>query len=162
MKGASKITKSKEIKNENENVKETDAQSSSTPEISARSRQSLDGGMVQREDEKEIEIQQLRVLLQEQSEQLERTQQALQYSQTERLETSQAYAEISQKLSNSIPITPGPNVNKPRLPRPQDLAYQTASQNHGNEKDDEKDIRRKEHNENLFAPHECPQRNQQG
>ncbi len=70
-------------------------------------------------------------------EQLEQTQQALQYSQTERQETSQAYAEISQKLSNSIPITPGPNVNEPRPPRPQDLAYQTASLNQGNEKDDD-------------------------
>ena len=137
MKGAGKITKGKEMKTENENGKETDTQGSSTPEISARSRQSLDGGMAKREDEKEIEIQQLRALLQEQNEQLEQTKQALQYSQTERLETSQAYAEISQKLSNSIPITPGPNVNKPRIPRPQDLAYQTASQNKGNEKDDE-------------------------
>ena len=77
---------------------------------------------------------------------MERTQQALQYSQTERLETSQAYAEISQKLSNSVPITPGPNVNKPRLPRPQDLAYQTASQNHENEKDDDNDDTSEEKN----------------
>jgi hypothetical protein len=136
MKGTNKITKSKEIKNENENGIETDKQSSSTPKISARSRQNLDGGMAQREDEKEFEIQQLRVLLQQQHERLEQTQQALQHSQTERQETSQAYAEISQKLSNSIPITPGPNVNKPRLPRPQDLDYQTASLNQGNEKDD--------------------------
>ena len=97
MKGASKITKGKETKTENENGKEADMQGSSTPEISARSRQSLDGGMAKREDEKEIEIQQLRTLLQEQNEQLEQTQQALQYSQIERLETSQAYAEISQK-----------------------------------------------------------------
>jgi hypothetical protein len=87
MKGTSKITKSKEMKTENGNGKETDAQESSTPEISARSRQSLDGGMAQRDDEKEIEIQQLRALLQEQNEQLEQTQQALQHSQTERLET---------------------------------------------------------------------------
>jgi hypothetical protein len=32
--------------------------------------------------------------------------------------------EISQKLTNSVPITPGPNINKPRIPRPQDTAYQ--------------------------------------
>ena len=63
MKGASKITKNKEMKNENENGKETDALSSSTPEIFARSRQSLDGDMTQREDEKEIEIQQLKAIL---------------------------------------------------------------------------------------------------
>ncbi len=75
MKGTSKITKSKEMKTENENGKETDTQGSSTPEISARSRQSLDGRMAQREDAKEIEIQQLRALLQEQNEQLEQTQQ---------------------------------------------------------------------------------------
>ena len=103
MKGASKIITGKEMKTENENGKETDTHGSSTPEISARSRQSLDGGMAQIEDENEIEIQQLRALLQEQNEQLEQTQQALQYSQTERLETSQAYAEISQKLSNASP-----------------------------------------------------------
>ena len=97
------MTKNKEMKHENENGKENDALSSSTPEISARSRQSLDGGTFQREDEKEMEIQQLRVLVQEQNEKLERTQQALQYSQTERLETLQAYAEISQKLSKVVP-----------------------------------------------------------
>jgi hypothetical protein len=34
--------------------------------------------------------------------------------------------EISQKLTNSVLITPGPtsNINKPRIPRPQDTAYQ--------------------------------------
>jgi hypothetical protein len=140
MKGMSKTTKGKEVKNESETSRETETNRSSTPGISARSRQSLDGIMAQREDEKETEIQQLKALLFEQNQQLEQTQEALRYSQTERQETSQAYAEISQKLSNSIPITPGPNVNKPRLPRPQDLAYQTASQNKGDEKDnDEKD-----------------------
>ncbi len=44
------------MKNENENGKETETQGSSTPEISARSRQSLDGFTAQREDEKEIKI----------------------------------------------------------------------------------------------------------
>jgi hypothetical protein len=152
MKGTRKITKSEEIKNENENGKVSDTQSSSTPEISARSRQSLDGAMAQREDEKEIEIQQLKALLQEQNEKLEQTQEALRYSQTERQETSQAYAEISQKLSNSIPITPGPNVNKPRLPRPQDLVCQTASQNQGNEKnDDDKDTSEEKNILKIFS-----------
>ncbi len=89
MKGLNKNTKSKEVKNENENGKETETQGSSTPEISARSRQSLDGFTAQREDEKEIQILQLQALLQEQSQQLEETQQALKYSQTERQETSQ-------------------------------------------------------------------------
>jgi hypothetical protein len=106
MKGISKSTRSKEVKNENENGKEAETHVSSTPEISARSRQSLDGLTIQREDEKEIQILQLQALLQEQSQQLEEAQQALRYSQTERHETSQAFAEISQKLSNSVPLTP--------------------------------------------------------
>ena len=127
MKGTSKNLKSKGVKNENS--KETEANESSTPEISARSRLSLDGTMAQREDEKEEQILQLQALLREQSQQLEETQQARRYSQTERQETSQAFAEVSQKLSNSIPLTPGPNLNKPRQPRPQDLAYQVMIQN---------------------------------
>jgi hypothetical protein len=67
MKGTSKNLKGKDVKNENENSKETEVNGSSTPEISARSRQSLDGFMAQREDEKEAQIQQLQALLQEQS-----------------------------------------------------------------------------------------------
>jgi hypothetical protein len=74
-----------------------------------------------------------------QSQQLEETQQTLTYSQTERQETSQVFAEISQKLSNSVPLTPGPNVNKPRLSRPQDLAYQAALKSQEKEADDKKD-----------------------
>jgi hypothetical protein len=68
--------------------------------------------MAQREDEKEAQFLQLKALLQEQSQQLEQTQEALRYSQTERQETSQAFAKVSQKLSNSIPLTPGSNINK--------------------------------------------------
>jgi hypothetical protein len=71
MKGTSKNLKGNDVKNENENSKETEANGSSTPEISARSRQSLDGFTAQREDEKEAQIQQLQALLQEQSQQLE-------------------------------------------------------------------------------------------
>ncbi len=63
MKGLNKNTESKEVKNESENGKETETQGSSTPEISARSRQSLDGLTAQREDEKEIQILQLQALL---------------------------------------------------------------------------------------------------
>jgi hypothetical protein len=137
MKGTSKNLKGKDVKNENSRV--TEANGSSTPKISARSRQSLDGFTAQREDEKEAQIQQLQALLREQSQQLEQTQQALRYSQTERQETSQAFAEISQKLSNSIPITPGPNINNPRLPRPQDLAYQAMIQNQEKTIDEEND-----------------------
>ena len=82
MKGTSKNLKAKDVKNEHENGKETETHGSSTPEISVRSRQSLDGLTAQREDEKEIQILQLQALLQEQSQQLEETQQALEYSQT--------------------------------------------------------------------------------
>ncbi len=53
---------------------------------------------------------------------------ALRESQEQRQATSMAYKEISQKLTNSIPITPGPNINKPRIPRPQDTAYQAVMQ----------------------------------
>ena len=137
MKGTSKNLKIKDMKNENS--KETEANESPTPEISARSRLSLDGTMAHREDEKEDQILQLQALLREQSLQLEETQQALRYSQTERHETSQAFAEISQKLSNSVPLTPGPNINKPKLPRPQDLAYQAALKSQAKETDEEKD-----------------------
>ena len=49
---------------------------------------------------------------------------ALRYSQEEKKAASIAYMEISQKLTNSISLTPGPNINKPRIPRPQDAAYQ--------------------------------------
>ncbi len=48
---------------------------------------------------------------------------ALRYSQEEKKAASVAYMEISQKLMNSILLTPGPNINKPRFPRPQDAAY---------------------------------------
>ena len=82
MKGTSKNLKAKDVKNENENGKETNANESSTPEISARSRLSLDRTTAQREDEKEEQILQLQALLREQSQQLEMTQQALEYSQT--------------------------------------------------------------------------------
>ena len=49
MKGTSKNLKGKDVKNENSRV--TEANGSSTPKISARSRQSLDGFTAQREDE---------------------------------------------------------------------------------------------------------------
>ncbi len=82
MKGTSKNLKSKDVKNENS--KETEANESSTPEISARSRLSLDGTMAQREDEKEEQILQLQALLREQSQQLEETQQISSTKQSNR------------------------------------------------------------------------------
>jgi hypothetical protein len=53
-------------------------------------------------------------------------QEALRESKERQLSTSKAYTELSEKLMNSIQLTPGPNVNKPRVPRPQDTAYQEA------------------------------------
>jgi len=49
---------------------------------------------------------------------------ALRYSEEEKKAASKAYMEISHKLTNSVPLTPGPNINRPRIPRPQDAAYQ--------------------------------------
>ena len=40
---------------------------------------------------------------------------------------------MSERLTNSVPITPGPNINKPRAPRPQDTAYQAVMQQKENE-----------------------------
>ncbi len=71
---------------------------------------------------------QLQELLAVQNRQLMETQEALQESHERQQSTSQAYTELSQKLTNSIQLTPGPNVNKPRIPRPQGTAYQYAVQ----------------------------------
>jgi hypothetical protein len=49
-------------------------------------------------------------------------------------------------LSNSVPLVPGPNINKPRIKRPQEAAHQTVILNRENETneetntDDEKNI----------------------
>ncbi len=74
---------------------------------------------------------------------------ALNESEAERKETSQQFAEISQRLTNSGAIAPGPNVNKPRVARPQNTAYQSAvrsilekekDENEEGVKNDEKDV----------------------
>jgi hypothetical protein len=86
-----------------------------TPEIMARSRQSLTGFTTKM---KKINRQR----------ELEDLKEALKESQEQRQATSIAYMKISQKLTNSVPITPGPNINKPRVTRPQDTAYQAVMQ----------------------------------
>ncbi len=103
-------------------------------EISARSRLSLGERSPKTEDEKDMQLQEMNELLFEQSKQLEITQEALKESQEQHKETSQAYTAVSQKLPNSIPLTPGPNVNKPRVPRQQDIAYKSMIANQEREK----------------------------
>jgi hypothetical protein len=130
-----KQTKVKEQpKGDNAENKESANKELGTPEISARSRLCLGERSSTTEDEKDMQLQEMNELLFEQSKQLELTQEALKESQEQHKETSQAYTAVSQKLSNSIPLTPGPNVNKPRVPRPQDIAYKSMIANQEREK----------------------------
>ena len=126
MKGINKAKAREQPKVDDEAIKDTDSIGSSTPEITARSRQSLAPTSASKDDDKDQHIHYLSELLRDQEQKLKETKEALQESLGRQQSTSQAYAEISQKLTNSVPITPGPNVNKPRIQRPQDTAYQTA------------------------------------
>ena len=126
MKGMNKAKAREQPKVDDEAIKDTDSIGSSTPEITARSRQSLAPTSASKDDDKDQHIHYLSELLRDQEQKLKETNEALQESLGRQQSTSQAYAEISQKLMNSVPITPGPNVNKPRVQRPQDTAYQTA------------------------------------
>ncbi len=73
----------------------------------------------------------------QQQKELQELKEALKESQEQRQATSLAYIEVSQKLTNSVPITPGPNINRPRIPRPQDAAYQAVMQSKRNEDEGE-------------------------
>lgn len=126
MKGMNKAKAREQPKMDDEAIRDTDSIGSSTPEITARSRQSLAPTSASKDDDKDQHIHQLVELLENQEQGLKETTKALQESQEREQTTSLAYAEISQNLTNSVPITPGPNVNKPRTQRPQDTAYQTA------------------------------------
>ncbi len=132
MKAASKVTKKEQPKGDNANGKEiTNSETSSgetTPEIVARSRRSLTGISEGNEDEKDQQIEMMELRFMQQQRELEELKEALKESQEQRQATSLAYNEISQKLINSIPLNPGPNINKPRVPRPQDTEYQAAMQ----------------------------------
>jgi hypothetical protein len=75
---------------------------------------------------KNQELESMNEYVMQQQRKLENLREALKESREQRQATSIAYMEISQKLTNSIPLTPGPNVNKPRIPRPQDTVYQKA------------------------------------
>ncbi len=115
MKGALNKGKREQPKKENETIRDSDSEQSSTPEISARSRESLSIFEIGKEDEdKEQQIMQLQQLLANQRRELMEQQEALQESQERQLSTSKAYTELSERLTNSIQLTPGPNVNKPR------------------------------------------------
>ena len=138
MKTSSKLTKKEQPKSENVNGKDTANNESrsgeTTPEIAARSRKSLTGIPEDNEDEKDqqIELMNDEHVMQQQKE-LQDLREALRESQEERQATSMAYKEISERLTNSVPLTPGPNINKPRIPRPQDTAYQAVMQQKENE-----------------------------
>jgi hypothetical protein len=120
----------------------------STPEISARTRQSLEEHTADKQDDKDKQIEMMNEHFTQQQKELEELKEALTYSQEQRQATSVAYMEISQKLTNSIPIIPGPNINKPRIPRPQDnTAYQEIM--NAKEKDEEEGESATEHNDIL-------------
>jgi hypothetical protein len=138
MKGASKLTKKDQPESDltanKEGERSTTNGGSGTPEITARSRQSLGEYSGNREDGNEQEMKRMNEQFLQQDRELFELKAALRESQIKRQATSMAYREMSEKLSNSIPITPGPNINKPRMPRPQDAAYQAVMQS--KERDD--------------------------
>ncbi len=109
----------------------------STPEISARTRQSLEEYSASKQDDKYKRIEMMTERFTQQQKELEELKEALRESQEQRQATPLAYIEVSQKLTNSVPITPGPNINRPRIPRPQDAAYQAVMQSKRNEDEGE-------------------------
>ena len=137
MKASSKLTKKEQPKGENANAKEiTNSEASSgltTPEIIARSRKSLEGLSLGNDDERDQQMDYITEQYSQQQKELEELKEALKESQEQRQATSIAYREMSERLTNSVPITPGPNINKPRVPRPQDTAYQAVMQQKENE-----------------------------
>jgi hypothetical protein len=132
MKRANRLTKKDQPKSDLTGNKEGESSTtnggSGTPEITARSRQSLSEYSGNRENGNEQETERVNELFLQQEKELIELKEALRESQNERQATSMAYQEMSKRLSNSIPITPGPNINKPRMPRPQDAAYQAVMQ----------------------------------
>ena len=107
MKGTSKLTKKEAPKGDFTSTRGIDGIESSggdsTPEITARKRESLEGNSGNMQDEKE----QLMEMMNDQQQELLALREALRYSQEEKKAASVAYMEISQKLTNSVPITPG-------------------------------------------------------
>ena len=122
MKASSKLTKKEQPKGENANGKEiTNSEASSgltTPETMARSRKSLEGISTGNDEDKDQQMELMTEQFMQQQRELEELKEALKESQEQRQATSRAYREVSERLTNSVPITPGPNINKPRVPRP--------------------------------------------
>ena len=141
MKASSKLTKKEQPKGDNTTGKEiTNSEASSgltTPEIIARSRKSLEGLSLGNDEEKDQQMEYMTEQFLQQQRELEDLKEALKESQEQRQATFIAYREISERLTNSVPITPGPNINKPRVPRPQDTAYQAVIQQKEIEQEDE-------------------------
>ncbi len=81
----------------------------STPEIRARTRESLTGNSGDTFDENDALMELMNEKFTNQQQELMELKEALRYSQEEKKAASIAYMEISQKLTNSIPLTPGPN-----------------------------------------------------
>ncbi len=115
MKATRKLTKRNNQKvttqkaKKSQTMKQETSSGESTPEIMARSRRSLTGISEGNEDEKDqqVEMMELHVIMQQQRE-FEELKEALKESQEHRQTTSLAY--------------------KPRVPRPQDTAYQAVIQ----------------------------------
>ncbi len=57
---------------------------------------------------------------------------------------------MSQRLTNSVTLTPGPNVNKPRVARPQDTAYQSAARANLEKEKDENEEGVKKDEKDMF------------
>ena len=132
MKASNKLVKKEQPKGDNTNAKEiTTSDTSSgltTPEIMARSRKSLEGSSMGNEEDRDQQMEYMTEQYSQQQRELQDLKEALKESQEQRQATAIAYREISERLTNSVPITPGPNINKPRVPRPQDTAYQAVMQ----------------------------------
>ena len=134
MKASSKLTKKDPSKNDLTSNRESESSTNSggsTPEITARSRLSLGEHAGNREGGNEQEMERMNEQFLQQERELLELKEALRESQIESQATSIAYREVSEKLSNSVLLTPGPNINKPRIPRPQDAAYQAVMQPKG-------------------------------
>jgi hypothetical protein len=100
MKGASKLSKNEQPKGEVAAIKEIESSTtnsgSSTPEISARSRQSLGEYSANKDDENEQQVDQMHELFMLQQKEMEDLKEALRESQEQRKATSIAYRKISE------------------------------------------------------------------
>ncbi len=89
------------------------------------------------DEEKDQQMELMAEQFMQQQRELKHLKEALKESQEQRQATSIAYRETSERLTNSVSITPGPNINKPRVPRPQNTAYQAVMQQRENKQEHE-------------------------